>query len=119
MALSSTEQNKIVQLLGYPGIVLDSTSVAYDKIFSDRLTTIGTDTENLVRNYYLSQIDALETQMSAAPTRLISSQVGDIRINLEELEGLRKERKKLAKEMGVLLMIPYRGANGPNVGVVC
>jgi hypothetical protein len=118
MALTSTEKNKIAQLLGYPAIALNSTSVAYDKIFADRLTLIDTDTENLVRGY-LDQITALETQMSAAPTRLISSQVADIKINLEELEGLRRERKRIAKELGAFLMLPYRAAGGPNVGVVC
>lgn len=117
MALTSTEQNKIVQLLGHPGIILDPTSVAYDKIFSDRLTTINTNTETLVRSY-LTQIAVIETQMNAAPTRLISSAVGDIKINLAELEGLRKERKKLAKEIAAHLMLPYRGANSSNLGVI-
>lgn len=118
MALTSTEQNKVVQLLGYPGIILDPTSVAYDKIFADRLNMINVDTETLVRGF-LTQIAAVETQMNAAPTRLISSQVGDIRINLEELEGLRKERKKIARELAAHLMLPFRGANGVNVGVRC
>lgn len=117
MALTSTEQNQIVQLLGHPGIILDPTSVAYDKIFSDRLTTINADTETRVRGF-LTQITAIETQMNAAPTRLISGQVGDIKINLEELEGLRRERKRIAREIASHLMLPYRGINGGNIGVV-
>lgn len=118
MALTSTEQNKIVQLLGFPGIILDPTSVAYDKIFADRLSKINADTESLVRGY-LTQVATIETQMNAAPTRLISSQVGDIRINLEELEGLRKERRKVAREIATHLMLPFRAIGGSNVGVRC
>lgn len=116
MALTSAQKAKVLQLLGYPGGSIDSTSVLYDKILTDRLTLITADTETLVVGY-LTSIAALETQISQAPARAISLQVGDIRINPDELAKLRTERKIQAREMSDLLNIPKRGGGGISVVV--
>lgn len=116
MALTSQEQNKVVQLLGYGGKILQAGSVIYNKILNDRLHTLPPDTENLVRSY-LGQVAAIESQLFAAPARLAAKEVGDLKMNLEELQMLRAERKKLAREIAAHLDIPYVGINGPNVGV--
>lgn len=116
MALTSTEQNKAVQILGYGGKTLDSTSVIFNKVLYDRLQNLNIDTENLVRSY-LTQVSALETQLFAAPGRAQAEQVGDIRTNLREMEMLRSERRKLAREIAAHLDIPYIGKGGTNVAV--
>jgi hypothetical protein len=117
VALTTTEQNKIVQLLGYGGKIIQSGSVIYNQILNDRLQNLPTDTETVVRGF-LTQVTTIETQMNAAPTRLIAKKVSDIELNNRELEDLRRERKRIAREIAVHLDIPYQGASSVNVGCV-
>ena len=116
MALTATEQNKVVQLLGYGGKILQSGSVIYNKILNDRLTSLPSDTETVVRAY-LTQVATIETQMNAAPCRLVASAIGDIKVNNMELQNLRSERKRIAREIAVHLDIPYQGT-GPCSSVI-
>jgi hypothetical protein len=117
MALSSQEQNKVVQILGYGGKTLQAGSVIYNKILNDRLHQLPIDTENLVRAY-LAQIAVLEQQIFQAPSRLAASKVNDIELNAKELSQLRTERKKFARELAAHLDIPYIGiSGGSNIGV--
>lgn len=117
MALSPTEQNKVVQLLGYGGKMIQAGSVIYNKILNDRLHQLPLDTETLIRSYLL-QVTAIESQMNAAPARLAAKELQDIKMNLEELQMLRSERKKIGREIAAHLDIPYIGTNGANVSVV-
>jgi hypothetical protein len=114
MPLSPTEQNKVVQLLGYGGKTIQPGSVIFNKILNDRLNNLPTDTESIVRTY-LTQVAAIETQMFAAPTRMIAKKVGDIELNNREIEDLRRERKRLGKEISVHLDVPYVAQGGPMV----
>jgi hypothetical protein len=116
MALSSAQQNKIVQLLGYPGKTLDAGSVVYDKVLADRLTGLNTDAEALVV-VYLNSIADIEDQMSAAPARFISKKVGDIELNNDEMRLLRKERRRQIRELAQLVNIDALGMSGANVMV--
>lgn len=116
MALTTADQNKVVQLLGYGGKILQPGSVIYNKILNDRLVTLPPDTETLIQNY-LCQVRKIESQMNAAPSRLMATAVADIKVNNEELAMLRKERRKIAKEIASHLDIPYIGANSMNVAV--
>lgn len=115
--LTPKEQNKVIQLLGYGGKALQAGSVIYDKIMNDRLSQLPPVTEDLVRDY-LSQIACIEVQISQAPARLAAEAVADIRMNLRELQMLRAERRKLAKEMAVHLDIPFVGTNNNGTIVV-
>lgn len=115
MALTAAQKTKVVQVLGYPAKVLDTGSVLYDKILSDRMENLTTETEGMAVDY-LDAIAAIETQMGDAPTRFIAEQVGDIKLNTEEIGKLRKERKRLAIELGSFLDIPYKGSSS-NIGV--
>lgn len=117
MALTSKEQNKVVQLLGYGGKTIQAGSVIYNKILNDRLHQLPTDTEELVRAY-LQQIQAIEAQMFQAPARLAASMIDDIKMNHQELQMLRSERRKIAKEIAAELDIPYVNQSGMNVGMI-
>jgi hypothetical protein len=108
VALTSVEQNKIVQLLGYGGKILQPGSVIYNKIWNDRLNQLPPETEHLVRSY-LEQVAAIETQLFAAPARLAAKKVADIDLNNREMEDLRRERRRISKEIAVHLDIPYSG----------
>ena len=116
MPLTSQEQNKVIQLLGYGGKSIQAGSVIYDKVMNDRLHQLPPDTENLVRSF-VNQVYAIETQLYAAPARLAAASVDEIKMNLQELQMLRAERKKIAREIAAHLDIPYMGVGGVNVGV--
>lgn len=116
MALTSQEQNKVVQLLGYGGKILQAGSVIYNKILNDRLNQLPVDTENLVRTY-LGSVTAIEQQMAEAPARLVASKVQDLEMNHKELEMLRAERRRIGREIAAHLDVPYQAVGGVNVGV--
>ncbi len=118
MALTSQEQSKVVQILGYGGKSIQAGSVIYNKVMNDRLNQLPPPTEEMVRAY-LEQISALEGQMRQAPARLAAKEVGDMKMNLDELQMLRGERKRVAREISYLLDIPYITVGGTNVGVIC
>lgn len=117
MALTTAQQNKVVQLLGYGGKTLDPGSVIYDKVLADRLLNLNPDTEALAVAY-LAQITVIETQLAQAPARVIAEKVGDITINKDEIARLRRERKVIAREVSALLDIPYIARGGANVSMV-
>lgn len=117
MALTSQQQNKIVQLLGYGGKVIQAGSVIYDKVMNDRLHNLPPDTESLVVSY-LASISAIETKIAQAPARLAAKQIDGLTMNLEELSMLRSERKKIAREISAILDIPYVANNGINSSVM-
>jgi len=118
MALTSAQQNKVVQLLGYGGKVLQPGSVIYDKILADRLASLPTDTEAQVVSY-LALVASLETQISEAPARLAASKVDDLTLNLEELQMLRAERRRVAREISQHLDIPMVASGGRSASVRC
>lgn len=117
MALSSQEQNKVIQLLGYGGKTIQPGSVIYNKILNDRLNQLPIDEENLIRSY-LVNVAAIETTMGAAVNRLSTKKVGDLELNNRELEDLRRERKRIAREISAHIDVPFIAAGGLNVGVV-
>ena len=88
----------------------------YNKILNDRLQNLPQDEENLLRSY-INQVYSIEEQMNCAPTRLTATAVGDIKLNNDELMMLRKERKKIAREIAAHVDIPYLGVNGSNISV--
>lgn len=106
--LTSQEQNKIVQLLGYGSKILQAGSVIYNKILNDRLNNVPDDGINFVRDW-LDQVSSIEDQIKAAITRMTAEKVDDITLNKREVEMLRTERKRIAREIAAHLDIPYQG----------
>jgi hypothetical protein len=114
--LSSAEQVKVVQLLGYGAKVVQAGSVIYDKVMNDRLASMLPEEETLTRQY-LAQIAVLEGIINAAPARLAASAIDGLKMNHEEIGQLRSERRKQAKELATVLDIPYIMPGGRNVGL--
>lgn len=96
MALTSSQQNKIVQLLGYGAKSIQAGSVIYDKVMNDRLHQLPPDAETLIVSY-LAQVYAIEAQMNVAINRLSAEKVSDITMNRHELEDLRREKENRAR----------------------
>lgn len=116
MALTGSQMIKIVQLLGYGAKSIQAGSVIYDKVMNDRLHNLPPESETLI-TAYLTQVAAIECQMNVAPTRLSTEKLQDITLNRRELEDLRRERKRIAREIADLIDIPYIGPGGMNVRV--
>lgn len=117
MALTGSQMIKIVQLLGYGAKSIQAGSVIYDKVMNDRLHNLPPESETLIVSY-LTSVHAIECQMAQAPARLAAEKVSDITMNRRELEDLRRERKRIAREIAELVDIPYIGIGGVNVSVV-
>ncbi len=83
---------------------------------NDRLHQLQPGAEAIVIQD-LTQIAAIECQMNVAITRLTAEKVSDITLNRRELEDLRRERKRIAREIADLVDIPYIGRGGNNISV--
>lgn len=116
MALTGSQMIKIVQLLGYGAKSIQAGSVIYNKVMNDRLHNLPPEAETLITSY-LTQILAIECQLNIAITRLSTEKLQDITLNRHELEDLRRERKRIAREIAELVDIPYIGIGGVNVSV--
>lgn len=114
MALTAIQQTKIVQLLGYGAKSIQAGSVIYNKILNDRLNQLQPAAEEIV-TAYLNQVAAIETQLFAAPARLAAKKIDDVEMNLREMEMLRSERKRIAREIADVLDIPYVTGNGTRI----
>lgn len=118
MALTPKEQSKIIQILGYGGKTIQVGSVIYNKILNDRLNRLPPDTEELARTY-ITKIERIECTMDAAICRLSATKVDNIELNPHELNQLRAERRRIAREVAQVLDIPYQMLGGVNVSVQC
>lgn len=114
--LSPAEQAKIIQLLGYGGKTIQAGSVIYNKILNDRMHQLPPDSETIIRGY-LASVAVIEGQMTQAPARLAAASVDDVKMNLDELPMLRRERKRIGREIAAFLDIPYMGIGSANVGI--
>jgi hypothetical protein len=116
MALSTAQKLKILVLLGHPAKSLDSTSLSYSKILTDRLT-IDADTQALVEEQ-LAKIASIDTKITAAQSRASVKRLEDIEFfgsdsGSGELSSLRKERSTLIRELASMLdMSLGRGFGG-------
>lgn len=102
--------------LGWPPTTIDSTSLDYSKIVSDRLTNASTVVQGMVRDYF-DRIEKLDEKLDKAISRAGVKQIDDITLRDGEIDILRRERKKLIKELATLLNIRMIGSG--MMGGVC
>lgn len=116
MAFSETEKVQILRHLGWPPTTIDSTSLDYSKIVSDRLTNASTAVQGIVRDL-LDRVETLDVKLEKALSRMGVKQIDDITLRDNEVENLRRERRRIFKEIAVLLNIRMLG--GGMMGSVC
>lgn len=116
MALSETEKVKVLRHLGWPAKTLDSTSLSYSKMISDRLANVSAVMEAEVRQY-LERIAILDDRLTKALSRAGVKRIDDIEFNGDEMPTLRKEKRRLVIELATLLDIGVQG--GGMMGNVC
>lgn len=118
MALTNLEKIKVLRYLGWPAKTIDSTSLSYSKIASDRLTGLDSDIESEVR-YFMDRIAKLDDKLESGLARAGVKSIDDIEFNGEELTILRGEKKKLIRELAILLDLAIlSGASGSSQGCV-
>jgi hypothetical protein len=109
MAFTSEEKYKIIRFLGYPANTLRQGSLSYSKIISDRLLDLESPAEEEVRGI-LDRLDALDTSLQSGVSQAGVKRIDDIEFfgaseGATKLEELRRERRRLIKELAMLLDI--------------
>jgi hypothetical protein len=113
--LTNLEKLKILGQLGWPAKTTDPTSLSFSNIVSDKLTDLPDEMLSEARRY-LTRFDNLETKLDKALGRAGVKSIDDITLNSEnEMDILRREKRKLVRELSVLLdiaMITNSGGMG-------
>lgn len=116
MAFSELEKVRILRRLNWPPTTIDSTSLDYSKIVSDRLTNASTIVQSEVR-IYLDRLEKMDEKLDKAICRAGVKSIDDIELRDNEIDIIRRERNKVIKEMAVLLNIRPLGLSP--MGNVC
>lgn len=111
MALVDSDKYKIITLLGYPAKTIVTSSTHYNSLVADRLINLNDDIEAIIADK-LDEIDEAEAKLTPAVKRAGIRRVGDIEFEQggTELEIIRKEKRRLLKELATLLDIPYQSS---------
>jgi predicted phage-related endonuclease len=114
MALSDAEKADVVFRLGWSGKVLIEGSTDYSKIIADRLTGLSAPIESQIR-MLLGRLKKVSESIDSAICRLSAKIVGDITLRDDELYQLRREEKRIKKELSDLTDIPFMSGGGTSV----
>jgi hypothetical protein len=111
MALTQTQKYTVLRYLGWPLKTIDSTSLSYSNIISDRLSDFPTDAEAMLIAL-LDRVAAIDTQLQAMVARSNVKSVDDIEFFEDGTYETRRERSKVIREIAVMVDI----AMGPGAG---
>ena len=122
MAFTTSQKLKILKFLGWPANTINSESLSFNKVVSDRLLLVLPEAEEEVRAY-LDRLDALETSLVAAVDSTGVKKIDDIEFfgaqDGTKLSALRSERNRIIKELAIMLDIAMLNQNGlPTMGNV-
>lgn len=122
MAFTTSEKIKILKFLGWPSNTINSESLSFNKVVSDRLLLVLPEAEEEVRAY-LDRLDSLETSLVAAVDSTGVKKIDDIEFfgaqDGTKLSALRSERNRIIKELAIMLDIAMLNQNGlPTMGNV-
>jgi hypothetical protein len=118
MALTAQEKHDTIRLLGWTAKVLEVNSLDYNTIVNDRLNTIPVEGEESLR-LLLIRLVGLDAKLDKALCRVSTLEIGDIKLNPEEIRLLRNERRRLIKELSELTGIAFVSMIGSNSVSVC
>lgn len=130
MPLTQQEQARIRDYLGY----LNVSSAASIQLGFPRasqplflvqaaMDRVLPEAEDIVRKH-LTELDKLESEVSGARRRLKATSVGEITLNAQELNALKKEQRYWAVRLADSLGVPLNAyserwsSGGPNLRVV-
>lgn len=116
MAFKDVEKTDIVTYLNYPGLTVVPDSIHYVNWIDDRLSTTNKFIESRARAL-LERIKGIDVKLEKALCQLGMEKVDNVTFNENVMDLLRKERKKLLKELAHILDIPPIGLG--SMGSVC
>ena len=122
MAFTSEEKHKIIRLLGWPGNTLNADSIMYNNIVTMRLLVTTPETEAEAMKL-VDRVTSLDTKLEAAIDSTGVKRIDDIEFfgsaeGGTKIQELRKERKRLIREISDLLGIAILSSGG-SMGNVC
>lgn len=117
MALTDQEKTDIIFQLGWPGDTIIQGSTGYNNTITDRVNDLSAPIELRVRGL-LARVFKVDAALEAAICRLSAKEVGDIVLRDDELYQLRREKKRILRELSDLLDIPImRQGDGGGISV--
>jgi len=117
VALSDKQKHQIIRHLGWSAQTLIANSTQFNSVVNDRVSFLNTDLERIAKELS-SCIDAIDEQLKDAHCRVSTSKVDNITINPDEIPMLKKEKRRLIRELSDHLDIPIVKSGGSMVGVV-
>ncbi len=117
MALSDKQKHQIIRHLGWSAQTLIADSTQFNSVVNDRVSFLNVDLERIAKE--LSNcIDDVDAQLKEAHCRVSTSKIDNITINKDEIPMLKKEKRRLIRELSDHLDIPIEKSGGAMVGVV-
>jgi hypothetical protein len=116
MALSDAQKQSILFYLGWPGKTVLADSTHYNSLVTARMINLTPEIESRVSSQ-LTKIAAIDTKLESASCRLAAKKVDTIETNPEEIQQLKRERRRLCRDLSSLLDIAYVAKNGSMVGI--
>lgn len=110
MDLTDAKKQSVIFYLGWPAKSIIETSNIYNSGTSDRLKNLTAPIISRVDDL-LGKLENTDKKLEAAACRLSAKKVDDIETNPEEIAMLKKERRRLSRELASLLDIPYLGCS--------
>lgn len=114
---SEAQKVDILYYLGWPARSLDKTSSTYRSILADRLNNVNNSAIETKAIEMVNRLKTIETRLDGASARVVAIQVDDIKLNPNEIQGLRSERRRLVRQLGAFLEIPVCEQGGVMFGV--
>ena len=118
MALTDREKARTVFYLGWSGLTLEVGSTQFNSVVNDRLGVTNVEICRIVRAL-LEKLAACDEQLEEAKCRLAAQSVGDITMNPQEMNMIKKERLRCIRELSDHLAIPITRSGGKNFAVSC
>ena len=103
MAFTQAEKIKILKFCKIPAKAIRPNTIYYNSWLAEsRLANNEPETEEETRTL-ISRVDEIDVQLRSSTNRLKASSFGDVQLNPEEMMSLRRERKKVIREIRDLL----------------
>lgn len=116
MSLTAQEKSKIISHLGWPAKSIIADTTDYNNTLVGRLEGLTTPFETEVRTL-LDKLLKTDDGLESAQSRLLAKQVGDIVLRDDEIYQLKKEKKRLLRQLSDLLGIQIRSSGGNMIGI--
>lgn len=117
MALTDKQKHQAIRHLGWSAQTLIANSTQFNSVVNDRVSFVNAQLERIAKEL-VDCIDQVDTQLKDAQCRVSTSKVDNMTLNEDEIPMLKKEKRRLIRELSDHLDIPIVKSGGVMVGVV-